>query len=83
MTVNNAATSLAQPRRRTAREETTQPPKMKGRRRPKEEREESERTPTRGWTIKPERGPAIKTKLMADFDNPSEMRKGEAVIYTE
>lgn len=42
--------------------QVTIPPRIKGRRRPKELVQRSESTPTNGATIKPDRGPIIHTR---------------------
>lgn len=34
--------------------------------------------PMSGWTMRPERGPARKTRAIKDFERPREMRYGEA-----
>lgn len=56
-----------------------QPPMMNGRRRPSLDLHPSERTPTSGWTIKPERGPARKTTDIMLLLTPSESKNGEAL----
>ena len=73
-----AAISLLHPSMRTERLEHAHPAMMKGLRRPSELLQRSERTPTRGWTMRPDRGPARKTMLIMDFETPSERRKGDA-----
>lgn len=73
------ATSFAQPSSITAKLETMQPPIINGRLRPILLLHESDNTPTRGCTIRPDRGPARNTTLMADFDKPKLNKYGEAV----
>ena len=52
---------------------------MNGLRRPSLDLHPSERTPTRGWTINPERGPARKTTDIMLLLTPSESKNGEAL----
>ena len=35
----------------------------------------------RGCTMRPERGPAMKTRAIKDFERPREMRYGEATQF--
>ena len=71
-------TSRAQPRSIIAKTQIRQPAIMYGRRRPNRDLERSANAPTRGWTIRPESGPAMKTRDMYDFDRPRSSRNGEA-----
>lgn len=70
---------MLQPRVMTERLVRTQPPMMNGLRRPSLDLHPSERTPTRGWTINPERGPARKTTDIMLLLTPSESKNGEAL----
>ena len=53
--------SLVEPKTNKARATTTVPTRMKGLLRPHLEVLSSAMTPTTGWTMRPDRGPAIQT----------------------
>lgn len=85
------------PRRMSAIEQRTTPAAMYGLLRPKRDFELSAMTPARqsakygdeerrpipmrGWTMRPERGPAMKTRDIRDLERPREMRYGEAARH--
>lgn len=52
---------------------------MNGRRRPRRDLERSANMPIRGWTTRPDKGPAMNTSDMRDLDSPRERRYGEAI----
>lgn len=54
----------------------TAPTIIRGRRRPQRDVLSSATTPTMGWTIRPDRGPAIQTRLTFCFDRPRLRRYG-------
>jgi hypothetical protein len=68
--VKKAANGRVYPKRRVAIQHNAAPIQIKGRRLPKRDFELSASTPIKGWTMRPERGPARKTTAISGFDRP-------------